>query len=310
MDVLSDVVALMRTGRPTSARISWRAPWGQAFPPVPGSAGFQMILRGSCWLIPPGGGPVPLSVGDVVFLPHGDGYGLTDDPARPLAAAPACDPYQDTGLFASADFGGTGAETVTLCCGYQLDPGRTHPVLGALPDVIHLPTTLGRHPELRAAVELLAGEIDNPRLGADTVVTSLLDMLQLYILRAWFDREGEACAHTGWAAALADPAISRALDAIHRAPAQRWTVESLGAYAGLSRAGFARRFTSLVGQPPLAYLTWWRLASAALLLRESDASVAEVATRVGYGSEFAFGNAFKREYGLAPGKYRRQVCDS
>ncbi|MFD0886042.1 cupin domain-containing protein, partial [Streptosporangium algeriense] len=219
MDVLSDVVALMRTGRPTSARISWRAPWAQAFPPVPGSAGFQMVLRGSCWLIPPGGEPVPLSVGDVVFLPHGDGYGLTDDPARPLAP-PACNPYQDTALFASASLGGTGAETVTLCCGYHLDPARTHPILRALPDVIHLPTTLGHHPELRATVELLAGEIDNPRLGADTIVSSLLDTLQLYILRAWFDTKSDACTHSGWAAALTDPAISRALDAIHRAPAR------------------------------------------------------------------------------------------
>ncbi|MFC4115282.1 AraC family transcriptional regulator [Nonomuraea zeae] len=305
MDVLSDVVALMRTGRPTSARISWRAPWGQEFPSAPGSAGFQVVLRGSCWLIPPTGEPVPLSVGDVVFLPHGDGYGLADDPGRALTA-PSCG--EDAGLFASAGFGGAGAETVTLSCGYQLDPGRTHPILAGLPDVIHLPTTLGRHPELRAAVELLAGEIDNPRLGADTVVTSLLDMLQLYILRAWFDLAGEVCERSGWAAALADPAISRALDAIHRAPADRWTVESLGSHAGLSRAGFARRFTGLVGRPPLAYLTWWRLALAARLLRESDASVAEVATRVGYGSEFAFGNAFKREYGLAPGRYRRHVC--
>ncbi|MEV0234558.1 AraC family transcriptional regulator [Nonomuraea sp. NPDC050786] len=307
MDVLSDVVAHIRTGRPTSARITWRAPWGQAFPAVPGSAGFQMVLRGSCWLIPPGGEPVPLSVGDVVFLPHGDGYGLADSPDTPLAP-PACNPYLDFDLFTSATYGGEGAETVTLCCGYQLDAGRTHPILGSLPGVIHLPTTLGHRPELKAAVDLLAGELDNPRLGADTVVTSLLDVLQLYILRAWFDQESMACDESGWAAALADPAVSRALDAIHRAPGRPWTVESLGAHAGLSRAGFARRFTGLVGQPPLAYLTWWRLATAGRLLRESDASVAEVAQRVGYGSEFAFGNAFKRQYGVSPGQYRRQVA--
>ncbi|MEQ4723850.1 AraC family transcriptional regulator [Nonomuraea sp. B19D2] len=307
MDVLSDVVAHMSTGRLNSARITWRAPWGQEFPAVPGSAGFQMVLRGSCWLIPPDGEPVPLSVGDVVFLPHGDGYGLADSPGTPLAR-PACNPYLDFELFTSATYDGDGAETVTLCCGYQLDPGRIHPILASLPDVIHLPTTLGHRPELKAAVDLLAAEIDNPRLGADTVVTSLLDVLQLYILRAWFDQESMACDESGWAAALADPAISRALDAIHRAPDRRWTVESLGAHAGLSRAGFARRFTGLVGQPPLAYLTWWRLATAGRLLRESDASVAEVAQRVGYGSEFAFGNAFKRQFGVSPGKYRRQTC--
>jgi len=305
MDMLSDVAAFIRAGRPTSLRVSWRAPWGVSFRASPGSAGFQVVLRGSCWFVPKEGEPVPLSVGDLVFLPHGDSFGLTDDPAGPLVES---DCGAHFGLFASAGFGGTGAETVILSCCYQLAPDRTHPILGALPGVIHLPSTLGSHQELRAAVELLAGEIDNPRPGTDTVVSSLLDMLQLYVLRAYFETQDEPCTLSGWAAALADPAIGRALDAIHLDPARRWTVESLGAHAGLSRAGFARRFTGLVGQPPLAYLTWWRLMSAARMLRDSDASVAEVAERVGYGSEFAFGNAFKREFGVAPGRFRRQVA--
>ncbi|GAB2917854.1 AraC family transcriptional regulator [Nonomuraea fastidiosa] len=304
MDVLSDVVALMRTGRPVSARVSWRAPWGQTFPSAPGSASFQIVLRGSCWFVPSEGEPIPLSVGDVVFLPHGDSYGLTDDPERPLPPPTGCR-HDDPELFTSAGVGGSGAETVTLVCGYRLDPRLAHPILRSLPPVIHLTATLGCHPELRAAVELLAGEIDNPRLGADTIVTSLLDAVQLYVLRAWFT-SGEVCTHGGWAAALADPAVGRALDAMHRAPERRWTVESLASQAGLSRAGFARRFSELVGQPPLAYLTWWRLATAARLLVESDAPVSEIAARVGYGSEFAFGNAFKREYGLAPGRFRRR----
>lgn len=305
MDMLSDVVSFMRCGRPTSARVSWRAPWGVAFHSVPESAGFQVVLRGSCWLIPLDGEPVPLSVGDVVFMPHSDPFGLADDPATPLVESD-CGPHSE--LFASAGFGGSGAETVILSCGYRLDLDRTHPILSSLPGVIHLPATLGSHPELRAAVELLAAEIDTPRPGTDTVVSSLLDMLQLYVLRAYFDTQDEPCTLSGWAAALADPAVGRALDAVHRDPARRWTVESLGAHAGLSRAGFARRFTGLVGQPPLAYLTWWRLVSGARMLRESDASVAEVAERVGYGSEFAFGNAFKREFGVAPGRYRRRVA--
>ncbi|UBU14859.1 AraC family transcriptional regulator [Nonomuraea gerenzanensis] len=302
MDVLSDVVAFMRAGRPTSARISWRAPWGVSFPAEPASAGFHVVLCGSCWLLPPEGEPVRLSVGDVVFVPHGDAFGLADDPARPLVRS-ECGPHAE--LFGSAGFEGSGAETVLLSCGYRTYADRRHPILSSLPAVIHLPSTLGRHPELRAAVDLLAGEIGDPRPGADTIVSSLLDMVQLYILRAWFDSDGEPCTMSGWAAALADPAIGRALNAIHCEPGRRWTVESLGAHAGLSRAGFARRFTALVGQAPLAYLTWWRLASAARMLRESDASVAEVAERVGYSSEFAFGNAFKREYGVAPGRFRR-----
>lgn len=110
---------------------------------------------------------------------------------------------------------------------------------------------------------------------------------------------------TGWGAALRNPAISAALLALHRDPAHPWTVKTLADQAGLSRAAFAHRFTTLIGQPPLGYLTWWRLTLAARLLCESDAPLSEVAAQVGYGSEFSFANAFKRAYGTAPGRYRR-----
>ncbi|MFC4115406.1 AraC family transcriptional regulator [Nonomuraea zeae] len=307
MDVLSDVIALMRTGRARSARVEWQAPWGQRFPSVPGSAGFQVVLQGSAWLLPPDGEPIALSVGDVVFFPHGHGCVLADSPSTPVAE-PECDPLDDgLGLFASASIDGP-ATTVLLCGGYRLDPGMAHPILRELPDVIHLPARLGLHAELRAAVESLGAEIRHPRLGADTVVTSLLDMLLLYILRAWFTTEPGHCEVDGWAQALTDPVVSVALDAIHRDLAHPWTVEELGARAGLSRAAFSRRFSTLVGRPPLAYVTWWRLATAARLLRASGAPLGEIATEVGYGSEFAFANAFKREHGMAPGRYRREVC--
>ncbi|AQZ66558.1 Transcriptional regulator, AraC family [[Actinomadura] parvosata subsp. kistnae] len=314
MDVLSDVIAVMRTGRPRSARVEWRAPWGQRFPAAPGSAGFQVVLRGAAWLLPPDGPPVALSAGDVLFFPRGHGYAMADSPSTPVTE-PQCDPYTDeSDLFASASIdsasidGQGGPATVLLCGGYRLDPSRAHPLLRDLPDLIHLPAAPGLHSGVRAAVELLGAEIHQPGLGADTIVSSLLDMLLLYILRAWFAAEHGHCEVTGWAAALADPAVSAALDAMHRDPARPWSVAELGARAGLSRAAFARRFTTLVGQPPLAYLTWWRLSSAGRLLRETDAPLSEIAAQVGYGSEFAFANAFKREYGVAPGKYRRTAC--
>jgi AraC-like DNA-binding protein len=310
MDVLSDVIAIMRTGRPRSARIEWHAPWGQRFPSAPGSAGFQVILQGSSWLLPPEGRPIALSVGDVLFFPHGHGYAMADHPTTPVAE-PECDPYHDEPeLFASRSVAGSGTATVLLCGGYRLDPTRAHPLLRELPEMIHLPARLGLHPELRAAVELLGAEIQQPRLGADTVVSSLLDMLLLYILRAWFDAERGHCTVSGWADALADPGISAALDAMHRDPAHPWTVAELASRAGSSRAAFARRFAALVRQPPLTYLTWWRLAGAGRLLLESDAPLSEVAARVGYGSEFAFANAFKRQYGMAPGRYRRNPCSA
>ncbi|MGC5015444.1 AraC family transcriptional regulator [Streptosporangium sp. DT93] len=343
MDVLSDVVAATRAGEPRSARIRWHAPWGRRFPAVRGSAGFHVVLRGSCLLIPgpapalaPAPAPVPmpgsvaapvvLNAGDVVFLPHGSGYALADGPATPLAG-PACDPLDDSrsgDRYASDTVGRTGpdgsqAVTVTLCGGYRLDARRSHPLLDGLPEIVHLPARPGRRPELRAAVDLLGGELDDPRPGADTVVPALLDMLLLYMLRAWFDEEagrgrvtgrvtgGATGGATGWAAALGDPAIGAALHALHREPARPWTVQTLGTRAGLSRAAFSRRFTALIGRPPLSYLTWWRMTVAARLLRETDAVLGEVAGRVGYASEFAFAAAFKREYGVAPGAYRREA---
>ncbi|WP_067471919.1 AraC family transcriptional regulator [Actinomadura hibisca] len=305
MDVLSDVIAVMRTGEPRSARVAWHAPWGQRFRAVPGAAGFQVVLRGSCWLLPENGAPIALSVGDVVFFPRGAAHALVDHPATPLTAED-CGP-SDGGARYAAPADGPGTPTaVTLCGAYQLDPRRAHPLLASLPEVVHLPAQVGRQSEIRAAVELLGGELTDPRPGVDAVVPALLDTLLLYVLRAWFTDATAHAPQAGWAAALADPRITAALDALHRAPGRAWTITELGALAQMSRAAFARRFTALVGRPPLAYLTWWRMATAARMLREGDDPLGRVAERVGYGSEFAFAAAFKREYGTAPGRYRRE----
>ena len=276
MDVLSDVLAVMRTGKPVAARVSWQAPWSQQFAPVPGAAGFQVVLHGTCSLLRPNVEPLLLSADDVVFLPHGQGHTLTGQ-----------------------------GDTVTLCGAYEVAPARVHPMLLDLPEVVHLPA----RDELRSAIQLLDAEMQRPRLGSDALVPALLDTLLVYLLRAWFT-EQPARPATGWAAALNDPVVSAALRAVHRDPAHPWTVAKLAAEAGLSRAPFALRFAALTGRPPMTYLTWWRMTVAARLLRESDAPLSAVAGEVGYRSEFAFAAAFKREHGIAPGRYRRAVTGS
>jgi AraC-like DNA-binding protein len=295
VDVLSDVIAVMRTGEPVAARVAWHAPWNQRFAPVPGAAGFQVVLRGTCWLVAPDLAPVKLTAGDVVFLPHGRGHALADDPATPPTAE-ACDP-NDVHVPAPNPAPPT---AVTLCGAYELDPARAHPLLLSLPEVVHLPARR----ELRASIDLLSAELERPRLGTDAVIPALLDTLLLYILRAWFADQPVHDAR-GWSAALNDPPVTAALHAMHQDPARPWTVASLAATAGLSRAPFARRFTELVGRPPLSYLTWWRMVTASRLLRDSDAPLNAIAKQVGYASEFAFAHAFKRTYGTAPGRYRR-----
>ncbi|MER5637591.1 AraC family transcriptional regulator [Kitasatospora sp. NPDC002227] len=324
MDILTEVLASMRTSRPAAVRTDGRAPWGLRLPAVAG-VGFHVVLHGSCWLLEPEAAwePLLLREGDVVFLRDGHGHVLADDPATPPTepgeAAVAMSERRSAGGGAGVTefregspigtltVGGDGAPTRLLCGAYHLDQGRPHPLVRQLPEVVHLETGTGRHPELTAAVQLLRTELDGPRLGSDGIVPALVDSLLLYVLRAWLDGEPS---HTlaGWAAALRDPLIAPALAAIHQAPASPWTVEALATRAGTSRATFARRFTALVGEPPLAYLTRWRMTTAADLLRDPALPLATVAARTGYGSEYAFNKAFKREFGLPPGGYRRQLA--
>ncbi|GAB3742053.1 AraC family transcriptional regulator [Amycolatopsis oliviviridis] len=308
MDVLSDVLAVVRAGRPRSALVTWQGQWAQEFLPVPGAVGFRVVVRGSCVLVPAGAAPVPLAAGDVVLLPHGRGHVLADSPATPPTAR-ACDPadddFRESHPLAIADI--AGSSTVTLCGAYELAPEGHHPLLRDLPEVVHLDSRADGRTELKTVVDMLGAELARPRLGTDAVIPALLDMLLLYALRAWFDGT-PAEAGTGWAAALGDPAVAAALHAIHREPAHPWTVASLAELAGLSRAPFARRFTDLVGRPPARYLTWWRMTTAARLLRESDTPLSAIARAVGYHSEFAFAVAFKRRYDTPPGRYRRSTA--
>ncbi|MEV7771964.1 AraC family transcriptional regulator [Kitasatospora sp. NPDC086791] len=311
MDILTEALGSMRTAYPSSVRTEGRAPWALRLPPVLG-AGFHVVLYGTCWLIPLGTGdgserhePVPLSPGDIVFLRDGGGHVLADHPDTPPVDSHAC--RVDTGSpIGTLTLGGEGSRTSLLCGNYHLDQGRPHPMVRQLPALIHLPTRHGRHPELAAAVQLLGSELENPRIGSTGIVPALIDSLLLYILRAWFEDQPVATA-AGWAAALRDAAVAPALAAIHETPATPWTVESLADRAGLSRAAFARRFTTMVGEPPMAYLTRWRMTTAARLLRESEAPLTSVAAQTGYGSEYAFAKAFKREFGQAPGGYRREA---
>ncbi|MFI1914415.1 AraC family transcriptional regulator [Nocardia sp. NPDC020380] len=306
MDVLSEALASMRTGAPNSVRTDGRAPWGLRLPATAG-AGFHVVLHGTCWIYPTEQttAPIALGPGDVVFVRDGSGHLLVDHPDTP-AQLPQPEQYTARPPVGALQIGGDGPATSLLCGNYHLDGQRPHPLLRQLPEVVHLPARHGRHPELAAAIQLLSAELDSPRIGSYGIVPALIDSLLLYILRAWVEEQPQSEA-AGWAAALRDPAVAPALEAMHEDPSAGWTVQSLADRSGLSRAAFARKFTSMVGEPPLAYLTRWRLTTAARLLREDDIPVGAVATRAGYSSEFAFGKAFKREYGLAPGQYRRQA---
>ncbi|MFI5962855.1 AraC family transcriptional regulator [Streptomyces asoensis] len=349
MDVVSDAISSVRTGRPHSSRLRVSGSWCTRLAPYEG-AGFHVVLTGDCWLLPDGGEGVPLGPGDVVLLPHGAGHVLADGPVDAATAARAV-PFEQARTRSAAQGGRdpragsaghgpreadagrdaeagsdpeagndaeagrgvrddrgvradhVGAGGVELLCGkYRLDRSRAHPLLAELPQVVHLPDRDDRPAELRAAVGLLADELDDRRPGSSLALPGLLDLLLVYMVRAWLAR-----AATGaWPAVLSDPVATAALRALHAEPAAPWTNDSLAARAGVSRATLARRFTALVGRPPMAYLTWWRLTLAAARLRDTDAPLAAVARETGYGSPYALSHAFSREFGTTPGRYRAQ----
>jgi AraC-like DNA-binding protein len=301
-DIVADVVASARRGTTVYGRNRLRAPWGIAFP-AGAIASVHVVTAGACWLVPDGAEPVHLTRADVVLLPSGLAHALVDSPGRP--ARPLRDLIGDPlGPAAPRDLviDGSGPLTGLLCGGFLLDSGPRHPMTAALPPIVHLTANHARDSGLAAAVDLLSAEVERRDPGAPAIVASLVDLLFVYLLRAWFADHRHA--DRGWTRALHDPVVGGALAMIHQDPAAPWTVTSLARAVSTPRATFGRRFTTLTGQAPMAYVTAWRMTVACRLLRERSIPLRQIARHVGYDSEFAFARAFKRTVGQPPGHYR------
>jgi AraC-like DNA-binding protein len=282
---------------PWSVRIQDRAP-----------IALISVVSGEAWVVPDDGQPVLLRPGDVSVVRGPDPYTVADHPATPPQAVIHPDDRSTTvdgrelcdemALGVRTWGQSLDGSTVLLTGAYHMSGEVTQRLLNALPAVLVLSADSWDCP----LVPLLSHEIVKDEPGQEVVLDRLLDLLLIAVLRAWFSRpEAQAPA---WYRALADPVVGPALRLLHDNPAHPWTVATLASKAGVSRAALARRFTELVGEPPMAYLTDWRLTLAADLLREPDATVGAVARQVGYGSPFALSTAFKRVRGVSPQEYR------
>jgi AraC-like DNA-binding protein len=266
------------------------------------------MVRGSAWVLHDDAAPVALSAGDVAIVRGPDHYTVADDPATPpdivILPGQRCETRDGRPLVQSMDLGvrtwGNAAdgETIMLVGTYQLGGEVSGRLLNALPPLLVLRDDEWDCP----VIPLLATEIVKNDPGQEAVLDRLLDLLLIAVLRAWFARpEAEAPA---WYRAHGDPVVGRALRMLHNNPAHPWTVARLADEAGVSRATLARRFQDLVGEPPMSFLTGWRIALAADLLREPGTTVGAVAQQVGYGTPFAFSTAFKRVRGISPQQHR------
>lgn len=272
----------------------------------------MLVVRGSAWVTPAEGEPLPLRAGDLAIARGPDPYTCADDPGTPPQAVilpgGECAYPDGRSLQGHWDLGvrswgeRVDGSTVLLIGTYLMRGEITGRLLDALPPLLSLTQDVWDCP----LTPILAAEMARDEPGQEVVLDRLLDLLVIAALRAWFSRP-EAAA-PAWYRALADPVVGRVLRLVQDDPAHPWTVAALAAKAGVSRAALARRFGELVGEPPMTYLTGWRLALAADRLRTSDDTLDAIARRVGYGSAFALSSAFKRVYGISPQEHRTRAA--
>ncbi|GGM07106.1 AraC family transcriptional regulator [Dactylosporangium sucinum] len=265
------------------------------------------VVRGAAWYVPDDGEPVELRPGDVLVVRGPGHYTVADPPDCPpqvvIHPGQRCTTPDGRDLAELMHLGvrtwgdDPGGPTLVLTGAYQLAGEVSRRLLGTLPRALVVPREDWDTP----LVTLLADEIAKDRPGQEAVLDRLLDLMLITALRTWLARPGTA---PGWYRAQSDPVIGPALLLLHHEPAAPWTVASLAARVGVSRALLARRFAELVGEPPMAYLAGWRLALAADLLLEPGATLGAVARQVGYGGAFALSAAFKRVRGVSPRQHR------
>jgi AraC-like DNA-binding protein len=314
VDVIADVLESVHLTTAIFGRLELGTPWRLRIP-ARDYLSFYVVARGGAWLelaeSPNAAGThsgaersIALSAGDAVVLPRMSAHVLrdanrSDTPSQDFDYQ-GC-PRVKAGLVGR--LGGDGPVTSLINGHFTLGSAHRNALIASLPPAIHLPAgATAASSQLSGIVSLILSESASPGPGSNIVLARLADLLLVHALRYWIATEGSAACGLR---AVADPAVGAALRLMHGRPAESWTVEGLASAVGVSRSAFAARFAQLVGEPPLQYLSHWRMTTAAKILRESDESVATVAERVGYANPVAFTKAFARIQGIGPGAYRR-----
>lgn len=308
MDTLSAMLAPIRLERTHWVSTAGRGPWGVSLAGGKHCVRFHYVVRGNAWLsIDKADEPrVALAGGELAVLPRGHGHALRDQPrsqAVRFEELARCATLRSTGVT-RLRIGGDGPETTFVTGAFVLDDPFATPILATLPPLIRLsPCTEASVPSFVENLRFVTREVESNDPGSEIVLLRMADVMFIQILRAYLSRVPQD--HGGLLGALRDPSTAAALGAMHQRYDAPWTVASLAEEVGLSRSVFAARFTQLVGEPPLGYLTRLRMQKASTLLRDG-ASLAKASRLTGYGSEASFSHAFRQWSGEAPGAWRRK----
>jgi AraC-like DNA-binding protein len=305
MDVLAEVIHLLRTQGRLYGRLEFTAPWGFTFPGDKGIC--LMVTRGACCLGVDHQALVPLVGGDFVFLPAPHRYSLRSNPevvVRSVLDVSSPAAFQQTRVITA---GGGGMPTSVIAGCFTFATPESEWLVKDLPPILQVSASAAHAPPwFQSTLQFIATELGQDLPGAAVIVDRLAEVLFVQALRTHIHApypEG----NPSWLRGLADPHIAAALRLIHAEPGRTWTVPALAREVSMSRSAFAARFRALVGDTPLAHLTQWRMVRAASMLREQRAAtLAAIASAVGYASESAFGKVFRRVLGVSPGQYRQE----
>lgn len=321
--MLSDVLRTVRlTGAlffPMFVSSPWmdEVPDASAFAPilVPGAqhvVSYHIVRHGGCWAGIRGEPPIRLEAGDVFVVPHGDPYMMASAPGLKAEATPesVLEFFRHMAAHAGSlqvhEGGGRPPRAEILCGFLGCDVRPFNPVLEALPRTLHLRrqtganTTTGR---LAHLIDLTLAESRERQPGTRCVLLRLSELLFIEVVRRYLGSIADD--QKGWLAGLHDPVVGHALALLHSRPADAWSLDRLAREIGVSRSLLAERFNLLTGQPPMRYLTRWRVQLACRMLSDDRAKVSRIAFDVGYRSEAAFSRAFKAHAGMSPAAWRR-----
>jgi AraC-like DNA-binding protein len=303
-DPLGETLHHLRLNGTLYCRAELTAPWGVEVPPLEGMMTLLIVTAGSCRLTVDGTEPLLLEQGSLTLVPHGTPHRVRSQPdaaTTPLFDLPV---EKISDRYETMRHGGGGDLTQITYAVMRFDHAAAHRLVAQLPTVLHIDSWRDDDSSwLHHTVRFVTREARDMRPGGETVITRLADVLVVQAIRSWLESSPEA--NRGWLAAVQDEQIGPVLRSMHRAPQRDWTVASLAGVANMSRSAFSARFSRLVGEPAMHYLTQWRMQLAHTHLHESTEPLSTVAGRFGYQSEAAFCRAFKRTFGVSPGSVRR-----
>lgn len=293
MDPLSDIIALLRPNTVVSKPITGRGRWGVRYAAYL-KPGFTIVLAGACWIRLEEQQPMRLERGDFVLLPAAPAFALYSDPdVACVPTEPSWTPVRHGDPEGEPDF-------VSLGGAFEIDAVNAPLLLALLPDMIHVRASDAGAERLRMIIDLIAEECAADRPGQDTILRRLLEVMLVEALR-WRGVRDE----TGLLGGLGDPALGKALRAMHGDVRANWTVSELAGIAGMSRSAFAARFSKVLDCGPLEYLLRWRMALAQDALIRGGTSLDRIAEEIGYESASAFSTAFRKRMGSAPGQFAK-----